>query len=111
MNVCCGSAGMVEEIPKFTDVKVKVEEGTLSFDNKLGDFKYVDTKKMKAKKEEIKKLEEKLKNLDEEKEEYQKKINDLEMKIKNMKKLVEIDFKENKYIKTIGEKTQENNMD
>ena len=111
MNVCCGTMHMMEETPEFENIIMKVTEITLKFDNDSGTFKYVDTTAMKAKKEEIKKLEEKLEDLDEEKEEYKKKINDLELKIKKMKKLIEIDMRENKYIKYIGEKTQEINMD
>ena len=110
MNACCGNEMLVES-PIFNDIEFKLEEGSLIFDNEEGVFKYEDTKQKNAKKEEIENLGKKIKEIEKEKEEYQIKIKELDMKINNMKKLLSLDMRENEYIKVIGKKTQENNLD
>ena len=107
MNICCGD-DMFRERPVFSDVKVKVEEGLLKFDNKLGVFKYENVIQKKEKGEEIYNLDDKLEQLEKEKENYLIKIRDLDLKIKNLEKILLTDMKEKQYIEIIGQKTLEN---
>ena len=109
MNVCCGNEMFVEK-PTFNNIEFKLEEGILKFDNKAGYFKYEDTKQKNAKKEEIENLGKKLKEIEKEKEDYEIKLKELDLKINNMKKLLSLDMRENQYIKIIGKKTEENNL-
>ena len=107
MNICCGSE-MVYEPLKYEEVKVKVEEGILKFDTNKGAFKYMDIKKINQNKEEMENLDKELEDKEKEKIDYLEKIKDLDLKIKNLEKILLMDMKENQYITIIGKKTEEN---
>ena len=106
MNICCGDDLRVER-PKYSDVEVKVEEGILTFDNDLGVFKYENSKQRKENDEEIENLDDKLEQLENEKENYLNKIRELDLKIKNLEKILLTDMKEKQYIEIIGQRTFE----
>ncbi len=110
MNICCGSDMRAEE-PKEEEVKVKVEEGVLNFDFKKGVFKYMDIKKINEKKQEMENLEKELEEKENEKNDYKERIKDLDLKLKNLEKILMMDMKEKQYITIIGKKTEENRND
>ena len=99
---------MMIEKPEFSTIEVKLEEGTLKFDNGEGVYRYENTKKVNENKNETENLEQKLEQIEKQKEEYEMKINDLDLKIKNIEKILLMDIKENQYIQLIGKKTAEN---
>ena len=107
MNICCEGELPYEKLD-YEDVKVNVEEGELEFDTKNGVFKYKDIKKEEQNKEEMNNLDKELEDKEKEKSDYLEKIKDLDLKIKNLEKILLMDMKENQYINIIGKKTKEN---
>ena len=106
MNICCRN-DMMKEKPEFSDIEVFLEEGTLKFDYYDGVFKYQNTKVIKEQKEEEEDLDNRLMKLNKEKEDYELKIRELDLKIKNLEKIILMDMKEKQYIQYIGKKTLE----
>ena len=122
MNLCCSPSLTKEDLGKYDEIIIKVKEskkderkddkiinGKLIFNHPLGLYYYKNINSENESNNEIEKYQKILEEKKNEKDDYIKKIKDLDKKIKNMEKLLIMDIKEKEYIKLIGEKTQEEN--